>query len=156
MFYINNGNINTNNLAISIGDNDFFNDANIELAGSFEIIAKNFTNETTVDVANNFNVTASGDFDNNAMISANALGISADSFLNEGGNIIVDTLNLSLARYFDYSSTTKKLEFSLPELMKSALTSAKNKSAESISPKLSKLLTNKPVLRTRITESFAF
>ena len=102
--YINNGNINTNNLAISIGDNDFFNDANIELAGSFEIIAKNFTNETTVDVANNFNVTASGDFDNNAMISANALGISADSFLNEGGNIIVDTLNLSLARYFDYSS----------------------------------------------------
>ena len=45
------------------------------------------------------------------------------------------------------ASTTKKLEFSLPELMKSALTSAKNKSAESISPKLSKLLTNNTIIQ---------
>ena len=104
--------ITANDFYVTAGDL-FINryDANIN-ANNFNIVVEDdFFNVYNATInANSFNVTARNDFYNytNATISANDVSISANSFINshtEGdGSITADTLILSVAGDFDYSS----------------------------------------------------
>ena len=111
LFQLDSATINANNFNVTAGYR-FYNlySATIS-ANNFNVSAgSTFFNQVSATInANDFNVTAGDRFYNtdSATISANDLTISADSFVNShtrgDGNLITDTLTLSVAGDFDYA-----------------------------------------------------
>ena len=101
--YLNNGNIDATNLNITISDDNFFNNVNIELAGNLGITAIDFSNDGAIDVGNSFTVTVTGDFINNAAIDVgnNFTVTATGDFIN---NTAIDVNN-------DFNVTTATGDF---------------------------------------------
>ena len=109
--FYNNETINANDFNVT-AENDFYNYETIN-ANNFNVTAGNnhYNYDSAIITANNFNVTAVDDFYNYATINANDFNVTADSFFNSlpndsnsNGNIVADTLTISVAGDFDYSS----------------------------------------------------
>ena len=109
--FYNNETINANDFNVT-AENDFYNYETIN-ANNFNVTSGNnhYNYDSAIITANNFNVTAVDDFYNYATINANDFNVTADSFFNSlpndsnsNGNIVADTLTISVAGDFDYSS----------------------------------------------------
>ena len=122
--YLNNGIIVNNALNLQVGGNFINNDSandftwreldNLVVSGNADITANNYTQYGAIDVTGVWTINANNytynrltddfiwDAQNSLVVSGNA-GITTNNFVN-GGTISADTLAISVAGDFDYSS----------------------------------------------------